>query len=171
MKTRLTDPLPAAFVAASVITVFAPQSTKSQQEPPTPVPSVTAIPPAETTGDSGELEKVTLTGYIIPRVGDGTQPVTTLDQDFISKQADQTVSDVLGRLPESVGMFNPITTAGNSSSPGSAAVGLKGLPFNATLVLVDGIRFPAYPFAINSTTTGPISFVDLNSFPRASVLG
>jgi iron complex outermembrane recepter protein len=169
MKTRITDPLLAAFIAAAVITVFAPQNTKSQQEQPAPVPSLAAVPTANTTGDSGELEKVTVTGYIIPRVGDGTQPVTTLDQDFISKQADQTVSDVLGRLPESVGMFNPITTAGNSSSPGSAAVGLKGLPFNATLVLVDGIRFPAYPFAINSTTTGPISFVDLNSFPLASV--
>ena len=47
---------------------------------------------------------------------------------------------------------------------------MKGLPFNATLTLVDGIRFPAFPFAINSTTGGPISFVDLNSFPFESAV-
>ena len=47
----------------------------------------------------GELQKVTVTGYIIPRVGDGPQPVTTLIR-FITEQADQTVSDVIGRLPK-----------------------------------------------------------------------
>ena len=115
-----------------------------------------------------ELEKITVTGYLIPRVGDGPQPVTTIDQDFIAKQADQTVSDVILRLPQSVGSFTTMATAGVSSSPGSAAAGLRGLPYNATLVLVDGIRFPAYPFFINAGGT-PVSFVDLNSFPLASI--
>lgn len=40
-------------------------------------------------GESGELPPITVTGYIIPRVGEGPQPVVTLDRDLISKQADQ----------------------------------------------------------------------------------
>jgi iron complex outermembrane recepter protein len=150
-------------------TVFAPMAARCQQavSPQTPVAAQTATSQAPSGG--GELQKVTVTGYIIPRVGDGPQPVTTLDQDFISKQGDQNVGDVIQRLPEAVGSFNPIGIAGNSFSPGSTAVRLKGLPFNATLTLVDGIRFPAYPFAIVTTSGGPVSFVDLNSFPLAAV--
>jgi iron complex outermembrane receptor protein len=116
-----------------------------------------------------QLQQVIVTGYLIPRIGDGPQPVTTLDRDFIQKQADQTVTDVIQRLPQAVGNFNPLTTTGISSSPGSAAVRLRGLPFNATLVLIDGQRFPANPFPSVSTTSGPITFVDLNSFPLAAV--
>lgn len=121
----------------------------------------------QTTG--GQLEQITVTGYILPRVGTGPQPVATFDQDYIQKHGDQTVADVINSLPQSIGYFSPVTTAGNSFSPGSAAVGLKGLPFNATLVLVDGIRFPTYPFFFNSTGGGPVGFVDLNSFPTASI--
>ena len=40
-----------------------------------------------------------VTGYLVPRVGGGPQPVFTLDQDFITKQADQTINDVLDRYP------------------------------------------------------------------------
>src|ERR1700676_1884183 len=133
----------AALAVASAVRMLVPTEAVAQQVQ-APGPPVTTAPATEATAGAaagGELQKVTVTGYIIPRVGDGPQPVTTLDQNFITKQADQSVSDVIGRLPESVGAFNPITTAGNSFSPGSAAVGLKGLPFNATLTLVDGIRF------------------------------
>jgi iron complex outermembrane recepter protein len=161
----------AALAVASAVRMLVPTEAMAQQSQ-APGPPVTTAPANEATAGAasgGELQKVTVTGYIIPRTGDGPQPVTTLDQDFITKQADQTVTDVIARLPENVGAFNPVTTAGNSFSPGSAAVGLKGLPFNATLVLVDGIRFPAYPFAINGQTSGPVSFVDLNSFPLASI--
>ena len=173
MTTKFTNRFLVALAIVSAPIILVPTGARSQQQaaPAAKVvpsePVTTAPATVETAG--GELQKVTVTGYLIPRVGDGPQPVTTLDQDFINKQADQTVSDVIGRLPESVGAFNPITTAGNSFSPGSTAVGLKGLPYNATLVLVDGIRFPAFPFAINSVTTGPVSFVDLNSFPLASI--
>jgi iron complex outermembrane recepter protein len=152
------------IVLAAIVLV--PAGVKSQEAPSAPV--ITA-PADQRTVSGGELQKVTVTGYIIPRIGDGPQPVTTLDRDFISKQADQSVSEVLQRLPQSVGSFNPLQTAGNSFSPGSAAVGLRGLPFNATLVLVDGIRFPSAPFPIVSVNGGPINFVDLNSFPLASV--
>jgi iron complex outermembrane recepter protein len=161
----------AALAVASAVRMLVPTEAMAQQVQE-PGPPVTTAPATEATAGpaaGGELQKVTVTGYLIPRIGDGPQPVTTLDQDFITKQADQTVSDVIARLPEAVGSLNPVTTAGNSFSPAEQAVGLKGLPYNATLTLVDGIRFPAAPFASNSVTGGPVSFVDLNSFPLASV--
>ena len=161
----------AALAVASAVRMLVPTEAMAQQSQ-APGPPVTTAPATEATAGpaaGGELQKVTVTGYLIPRIGDGPQPVTTLDQDFITKQADQTVSDVIARLPEAVGSLNPVTTAGNSFSPAEQAVGLKGLPYNATLTLVDGIRFPAAPFASNSVTGGPVSFVDLNSFPLASV--
>jgi hypothetical protein len=51
------------------------------------------------TEQEAPLPQIVVTGYIIPRVGEGPQPVTTLDQDFISKQGDQTVAEVLQRYP------------------------------------------------------------------------
>jgi iron complex outermembrane recepter protein len=160
---RVADRFLAALAVASVAIALGPTSAKSQETP------VVTAGPANPATAGGTLEKVTVTGYLFPRIGEGPQPVITLDQDFIQKQADQTVGDVIQRLPQSVGSLNPITATGISSSPGATAVGLKGLPYNATLVLVDGIRFPVYPFAINTANGGPISFVDLNSFPLASV--
>src|ERR1700722_7016956 len=166
MKKRFTDrPLATLFIASATIVLLA-LGVRSQE---TSNPPVTTAPAEQNGGSGGELEKVTVTGYLIPRIGDGPQPVTTLDQDFISKEANQTVGDLLQRLPQSVGAFNPLANTGNTFSPGAVAVGLRGLPFNATLVLVDGLRFPSAPFSIVSTSGGPISFVDLNSFPLASV--
>jgi len=108
------------------------------------------------------MPQIIVTGYIIPRVGEGPQPVTTLDQDFIAKQGDQTVTDVLQRLPMTVGNFGPTTDTAVSSSPGGASVSLHGLSSNFSLVLVDGKRMPEFPFPINGVT----SFVDINSIPE-----
>src|SRR5580704_12164549 len=115
MKTRFSNRILAAFAVASAALILVPIGARSQQEqaPSTataPVP-VTEGPVTAATG-GGELQKVTVTGYLIPRIGEGTQPVTTLDQDFISKQADQTVSDVLTKFPENVAIFSPLQTTG-----------------------------------------------------------
>jgi iron complex outermembrane recepter protein len=111
---------------------------------------------------------MTVTGYLIPRVGDGPQPVTSYDRDYIEKTGYQTVTDVLQNLPSAVGNFGPNTSTGFSFSPGSASIGLKGLPANDTLVLVDGLRYPQYPFP-QISTAAITSFVDLNSLPNAAV--
>ena len=102
--------------------------------------------PPSPTQQGGQLQQITVTGYVIPRVGEGPQPVTTLDQDFITKQADQTVTDVLQRLPSTEGNFAPTTTSGNSFSPASSSISLHGLGPIFSLVLVDGKRMPAFPF-------------------------
>ena len=169
MLGKFTKRFLAWFAVASAAVTLTPKTARAQQPSAATLPVTTAPATVQTATDGGELQRVIVTGYIIPRIGDGPQPVTTLDQDFINKQADQTVGDVLQRLPQSIAALNPITTTGNSFSPGSVAVGLRGLPYNATLVLVDGIRFPDYPFSSVSTSGGIISFVDLNSFPLAAI--
>src|SRR6202011_5194238 len=103
--------------------------------------------------------------YVVPRIGEGPEPVTTLDQDFVTKQGDQTVADVLLRLPQNFAGFTPALNAGQSTAEGGSAVNLYGLGANATLVLIDGRRQASYPYA----QFGTESFVDLNSIPEAAV--
>src|SRR5712671_8169578 len=90
------------------------------QAPATATPSPPTIPGL----GGGELQQMTVTGYVAPRVGDGTQPVHTINQDFIQRQGDQTVSDVIQRLPQNVGSFTPLVGPGNTFSPGGSSVNL-----------------------------------------------
>ena len=133
----------------------------------TPAASPAPESPAAGTGieNQGQLQQVTVTGYIVPRVGEGTQPVSTIDQTFIEQQGDQTVSDVIQKLPQNVGSFTPIVNAGASFSPGGSSVSLYGIGFNTTLVLIDGYRQTLFPYPQN----GFQPFVDLNSIPLAAV--
>jgi iron complex outermembrane recepter protein len=123
---------------------------------------------SSTTGQdnqSNELQQMTVTGYIIPRVGDGPQPVYTIDKTYTERQGAQTAAQILQALPTATNNFGQGFSAGNNSSPGADAVNLRGLGLNATLTLVDGQRFPAFPLPFNSA----IGFVDLNSIPAAAV--
>src|SRR5258707_15529263 len=106
-------------------------------------PATAPAPAGTETG--GQLQQMTVTGYVIPRVGEGPQPVVSYDRDFIEKQANQTASDVLRSLPYTNGTLSTYTNAGINSSPASAAVNLRGLGVNRTLTLVDGHRFPDFP--------------------------
>jgi iron complex outermembrane recepter protein len=128
-------------------------------------PATAPNPPTIAGQGGGQLQQITVTGYIAPRVGDGTQPVLTLDRDFMQKQGEQTVSEVLQRLPQNVGAFTPLVNAGASFSPGGSEVNLYGLGFGTTLVLIDGYRQTLFPFPQN----GFEPFVDLNSIPLAAV--
>jgi len=124
-------------------------SSVAQQPTPTP-----ALPqPPITTGQADQagatLQRMVVTGYVVPRIGVGPQPVVTLDQDFIDRQGDQTVSEVLLRIPQNVGSFTPAVNAGASFSPGASAVNLRGLGVNSTLVLIDGHR--QVPFRFRKT--------------------
>ena len=106
-------------------------STRAQTANPSPTNanSPTAERPSggnASTG-GGELEQITVTGYLIPRVGEGPQPVTTLDRNYIEKTGSQTITEVLQNLPSALANFNPANTAGFSFSPGAASIALKGL--------------------------------------------
>ena len=94
--------------------------------------------------------------------------MTNYDRNYIEKTGNQTTSDILQNLPAAVGNVAPSSTTGFSFSPASASIGLKGLPPNDTLVLVDGLRFPQYPLP-QISTTAITSFVDLNSIPEGAI--
>jgi len=150
MIRRFINRILAALSVASAAMMLAPMAVISQQ---VSAPPVTTAPATEAITAGGELEKVTVTGYLIPRVGGGPQPVFTIDQDFIAKQADQTLNEVLNRYPGGLSQQNQLTIVGNSTSPASSAYGLRALPANDTLVLIDGYRFPSYPIPINGVET------------------
>jgi iron complex outermembrane recepter protein len=116
-----------------------------------------------------ELQQVTVTGYLIPHVGDGPQPVTSYDQTYITKTGNQDVADVLQELPAATGSVNPGFIPGFGFQPGGASVALKGLLPIDTLVLVDGLRMPAYPFFQFPPQSGPFLFTDINSIPLGSI--
>jgi iron complex outermembrane receptor protein len=160
----------AAATAAQLLALFTLDHTARAQTANSPPAAAEPNPAGSSApaGDGTQLERMTVTGYLIPRVGDGPQPVTSYDRDYIQKTGYQTVTDVLQTLPSAVGNFGPNTTTGFSFSPGSASIGLKGLPPNDTLVLVDGLRYPQYPFP-QASTAAVVSFVDLNSIPIAAV--
>ena len=98
-------------------------------------------------------------------VGDGPQPVVTLDRDYIEKRGEQNVAQVLESIPFANGNFNQTFSPGNNTSPASDAVNLRNIGVNGTLVLIDGLRYPLFPLALNFTQT----FVDLNSIPLAAI--
>jgi len=121
-----------------------------------PAPAQTAAPATGENQDTGtgvsqntggnELQQVTVTGYLLPHVGDGPQPVTSYDQTYITKTGQQNVTDVLQNLPAATGNVNPAFIPGFGFQPAAASIALKGLLPTDTLVLVDGLRMPAYPF-------------------------
>jgi hypothetical protein len=113
----------AALVAAQVVLVVFGTNGYGQTPVTSPGPN-----PTGANEQGGELQQITVTGYIIPRVGDGPQPVISLDRNYIEKTGSQTVTEVIQNLPSAVGNFAPNTTTGFSFSPASASVRLKGLP-------------------------------------------
>ena len=165
MKTKFSNRFVAAFALAALVVVPTGARSQQQQVPATPVTTAPATP--QTTG-GGELEKVTVTGYLVPHVGDGPQPVTSYDQNYIAKTGYQSTTDILQNLPGAFGNWNPGVTTGFGFSPGSASIALKGLPPYDTLTLVDGLRFPLSPFPQQSTA-GAFAFVDINNIPASAV--
>jgi iron complex outermembrane recepter protein len=158
-------------------------TARAQNEPPaqpstsTNTPSGDPNTPAANQGTAagggagtggGELQQIVVTGTLIPRIGEGPQPVSTFDQQYIEKTGYQNIADVLQTLPAATANFNPGVTTGFGFSPGGASIALKGLPPNDTLVLVDGLRMPSYPFpqvSVNAT----INYVDINSIPIGAI--
>ena len=167
MRTMLSTRGIQESVAGLLILYFSCQPELFAQSAPetSALPSAVDSDSAAPAASRVELQPVTVTGYITPRVGDGPQPVLTLDQEFMQKQGDQTIADVLLRLPENLNSFTPQYNAGENYSAGASDANLRGLGAASTLVLVDGQRQTPFPFPQNQT----ISFVDLNSIPLAAV--
>ena len=118
-----------------------------------------------TTPPTQELQRVTVTGSNIKRTDTETaSPVQVLTRDDIEKTGKQSVQEVLrGITADGTGSIPTSFTAGFAS--GSAAVSLRGLGVNSTLVLLNGRRMTTYGLADDGTR----NFVDLNSLPLEAV--
>ena len=147
IRHNLRSALASATTASVLLTLPLASNLCAQ----TPEPAATPASPTAGTGiqNQGQLQTVTVTGYIVPRVGEGTQPVTSIDSTFIENQGDQTVSDVIQKLPQNVAAFTPTVNAGASFSPGGSSANLYGVGFNSTLTLIDGFRQTLAPFPQN----------------------
>jgi len=112
------------------------------------------------TADPGTI---TVTGSRIVRDGySAPTPVSVLGEADIQAVAPPNISDFVSQLPAIQGSSAAATSTSNLSSAtaGIAAINLRSLGVNRTLILVDGQR------SVASSATG---LVDINTFPQALV--
>ena len=113
--------------------------------------------------DSGQ--RVEVTGSRIKRTDTETaSPVQVLTREDIERTGKSSIEAVLrGLTVDGVGSIPG--SFSNGFATGSAAVSLRGLGVNSTLVLVNGRRMTTYGLADDGTR----NFVDLNSLPLEAV--
>ena len=110
-------------------------------------------------------QRIEVTGSRIKRIDAETaSPVQVLTRDDIEKTGKQSIQEVL-RGVTADGQGSIPSSFSNGFASGSAAVSLRGLGVNSTLVLVNGRRMTTYGLADDGTR----SFVDLNSLPLEAV--
>ena len=106
-----------------------------------------------------------MTGTRIKRTDTETAaPVQILTREDIERTGKQSIQEVL-RGVTADGQGSIPTSFSNGFASGSAAVSLRGLGVNSTLVLVNGRRMTTYGLADDGTR----NFVDLNSLPLEAV--
>ncbi len=116
-------------------------------------------------GDIEEVDRVVVTGTnITTSESPPFVPESIFNRESVERAGARSLGDFFQALPQNSGAT--FTENQNESlSPGGAAVALRGLGPDATLVLVNGRRVAPYPFA----QAGITAFVDLNSIPLAAV--
>jgi iron complex outermembrane recepter protein len=129
------------------------------------VPAAAQTPPTE---PRVEVQRVEVTGSRIKRSPgqEGPTAVETMSREELQRQGFGSVSEALNNLSAS-GATSANENNG-STSLGSAALSLRSLSPNATLVLVNGRRIAYNGFSTVIGLTSQ-SFVDLNSIPLAAV--
>jgi hypothetical protein len=120
---------------------------------------------AQDTGQATELDKVVVTGSLIPQAEVETAtPVQSITAEDIQRQGFRDVYDVLRSQPLATGAVQDSQVAG-SFTPSAEPISLLGLDPGFTLVLIDGRPLADYPLLYN----GQSNFVDLASIPTSMV--
>jgi iron complex outermembrane recepter protein len=117
------------------------------------------------TSDTDAISEVVVTGSHIARGGyDSPQPVTAISAASIEAAAPSNIIDFVTTLPALAGSTTPDNSSGSLSNgeAGVAALNLRNLGTNRTLVLVDGQRW------VPSTIEG---LVDVNTIPQSLISG
>ncbi len=117
--------------------------------------------------EANKVERIEVTGSRIKRSDiEGPSPVQSIARADIENMGYDNLQQLLERMP--VAGSGTFSTRGNnqdSTANGSAAVSLRGLGADATLVLINGRRVSISAFAEGITN----SFVDINSIPVSAI--
>jgi outer membrane receptor protein involved in Fe transport len=120
-----------------------------------------------TPGATAETERIIVTGSRIPTAEEvGPNPVQTIDRDLIDKSGERTTAELIRNLTVAGPNGVPTSNNGTGTTPGASSISLRGFDASSTLTLIDGRRVAPYPFG---TGNGAVTFVDLNSIPRAAI--
>jgi outer membrane receptor protein involved in Fe transport len=134
------------------------------QTPPAPPAGSSS---GSTGGETVTLEAFTVTGSNL-RAGEsvGGANLRVVSATEIEQAGTGSLFTFLKKIPEA-GANGFGENRVNTSSPGTAAVSLRGLGANSTLVLLNGRRVAPAPFAQggSAASLGTIQFVDVNMFP------
>jgi len=150
------------FTDASTV-VVKPGATK-------PAPVKTGEPqarksPAPEPQAPAELQKVTVTGSMIPRAQvEGPAPITIISAKDIAERGFATTADIMVSLSQNLGAVDNNQNT-NGFSNGALAVDLRGLGPNHTLVLINGRRIADYPQSYN----GESNFTDITNIPASLI--
>lgn len=133
--------------------------------------SLLAQPAAPTGGAPTKLEAFTVTGTNL-RAGEsaGAANLRVLSSAEIETSGQTNLTNLLRRVPE-IGAGGFAENRVNTSSPGTAAISLRGLGVNSTLVLLNGRRVTLAPFGQGGSAAGlgTEQFVDMNMIPLAAI--
>lgn len=129
-------------------------------------PAASAVSPAPTT-----LEAFTVTGTNL-RMGEsaGAANLRVLTSSEIEASGQTNLANLLRKIPE-IGAQGFAENRVNTSSPGSAAISLRGLGVNSTLILLNGRRITLSPLGQGGSAAGlgTEQFVDVNMIPVAAL--
>lgn len=129
--------------------------------------SATLLPLGNAIAAEENIERIEVTGSHIKRTDlEGPSPILAIDEDDIRSAGAQDISELLRKLP--VSGNGTFSTQGNDSDDtgnGGAAISLRGLGADSTLVLLNGRRISVSAFAKEIDT----AFVDINAIPLSAI--
>jgi iron complex outermembrane recepter protein len=120
---------------------------------------------AQTQPNAQKQERIEVTGSNIKRTDTETSsPVQVITREEIQRSGKQSIAEVIQGISANNSGSIPTAFTGGFAS-GSAAISLRGLGVDSTLVLVNGRRMATYGLADDGQRT----FVDLNAIPLEAV--
>ena len=146
-------------IAGAGFSLLAAPKSFGQTITPAASPTPTAAP--------AEAERVIVTGSNIPTAAEvGPNPVDILNREQIDKAGERTTAELVRNLTVAGPNGVPSSNNGAGLTPGASSIALRGFDASSTLVLIDGHRVAPYPLG---TANGAVTFVDLNSIPKAAI--
>ncbi|WP_444887649.1 TonB-dependent receptor [Microbulbifer sp. JMSA008] len=130
--------------------------------------AASTTPQALFAAEEGAIEEITVVGSRISRNSEfeNATPIQVMDRESIERSGYTNLQQLFEKNPAAGnGTFSTRGNNQDSTANGAAAVSLRGMGADATLVLVNGRRVAISSFAEGVTT----NFVDINSVPLAAV--